>query len=116
MTRSHLPLIALATLACAMPAAASAKVARCVITSSGEHYTGPCTFVVERGGTFTLGPVKPRRLILGATDVSVAMKGDGTADVRGLTTDGINSEWGEARRSRRDRACWVGSDFRICVY
>jgi hypothetical protein len=33
-----------------------------------------------------------------------------------LTDEGINSRWGRAIRSRRDRACWVGEDFTICAY
>jgi hypothetical protein len=36
--------------------------------------------------------------------------------VRGLTTDGINSRWGTALRSKADPACWKGSDFEICAY
>ncbi|WP_017295364.1 hypothetical protein [Geminocystis herdmanii] len=40
----------------------------------------------------------------------------GVAEVRGLTTAGINSRWGEARRSKSDKACWVGDDFTICAY
>jgi hypothetical protein len=48
--------------------------------------------------------------------VSVTMIGDGTAEVRGLNDKGINSRWGTVRRSRSDRACWVGDGFKICAY
>jgi hypothetical protein len=98
------------------PAVASAKVARCVITSEGERFVGPCRFSAEPNGTFSIEPIKPRHHILGATLVTVAMKGDGTADVRGLTDAGINSRWGDVRRSRTDRACWVGDRMKICAY
>jgi hypothetical protein len=40
----------------------------------------------------------------------------GVAEVRGLTRAGINSRWGSAQRSKRDRACWRGSDFWVCAY
>ena len=40
----------------------------------------------------------------------------GVAEVYGITTSGINSRWGPARRSSKDKACWVGTDFSICVY
>lgn len=38
------------------------------------------------------------------------------AHVRGLSSAGINSYWGTARRvSAKGGHCWVGSDFRICI-
>ena len=46
---------------------------------------------------------------------SASRSSPGVAEVRG-DPGRINSRWGEARRSRRDRACWVGEDFSICVY
>ena len=50
------------------------------------------------------------------TDISVTIVATGVAEVRGLTTDGINSRWGSAVRSKVDSACWTGSDFEICAY
>jgi len=47
--------------------------------------------------------------------ISVTMISPGVAEVRGLTRAGINSRWGEARRSTQDRSCWTGSDFQICA-
>jgi len=47
--------------------------------------------------------------------VNVYILEKGHAQVRGLTTDGINSMWGNAKRSTQDRSCWVGSDFKICA-
>lgn len=35
--------------------------------------------------------------------------------VRGLTSEGINSRWGEAKRSKKDKSCWIGEDFKICA-
>lgn len=100
----------------ALPEPAPARTARCVIVTNDATYRGPCVFNPDRGGSFSVskpggGPILPN-----ITDVSVFILAPGRADVRGLTTDGINSRWGSATRSATDRACWVGSDFRICAY
>ncbi len=107
---------AFAALTLTATAYAQPRQARCVISSSeGPRYSGPCRFQAERGGSFTVSPARGRRFPGGVSSISVAVAG-GEADVRGLTRDGINSRWGTATRSRRDRACWVGSDFSVCAY
>jgi hypothetical protein len=105
-------------LTAATVAEASAKPhqARCVIKSAGAaRWAGACAFQAERGGSFA---VTPRRGAFqnGITLISLAVVRPGVGEVRGLTRDGINSRWGEAYRSPRDRACWVGADFSLCVY
>jgi len=94
---------------------AEAKPAHCVV-ESGPGYVGPCTFSQFGGnGSFTLSrPQKP--ILPNITTISVTIVRPGEAEVRGLTTWGINSRWGSASRSRSDAACWVGTDFRICAY
>ena len=100
-----------------LPAAAEARPARCVVAAAGApHYSGPCDFQAERGGSFTVTPARGRRFSGGVSSISLAIVAEGVGEVRGLTADGINSRWGEARRSTRDRACWVGADFSLCVY
>jgi hypothetical protein len=100
----------------ALGAPALAKTARCVIkTSDGAPYRGPCKFQLDPGGTFTVAPIGRDVFFPRILAISVEIDGDNT-DVRGLTTDGINSAWGPAHRSARDRACWVGADFSVCVY
>lgn len=95
---------------------AVAKPARCVVTSNGAPaYDGKCDFSAEKGGSFSIKPIG-RDAFDGATVISVSVTLPGVAEVRGLTRDGINSRWGEAKRSASDRACWVGGDFKICVY
>lgn len=111
------PFALLATLgALALPAAADARSARCVIQSAGAPiWRGACDFIPDRGGSFGIQPLRGR-FPGGISDISVSVIEPGVAEVRGLTRDGINSRWGEARRSRRDPACWVGEDFSVCVY
>jgi hypothetical protein len=95
---------------------ASARSARCVVRSVGEPaWRGPCDFIPDGGGSFAIQPARGR-FPGGIGMISVSLIRFGVAEVRGLTRDGINSRWGEARRSRRDPACWVGEDFSICVY
>jgi len=106
----------LTLLAIAAPAWAAPRPARCVIASAeSATWRGPCLFLAEGNGSFS---ISPRRgdFSDGIGVISVSIIRPGVAEVRGLTADGINSRWGEARRSRRDRACWVGEDFSVCVY
>lgn len=101
----------------ASPVEAQERAVRCVIESAQSvSYRGPCLFEAEQGGSFNVAPPSGRTFGSGITSISVALTGRGIAEVRGLTRDGINSRWGRAVRSNRDRACWVGSDFRVCAY
>ena len=96
-------------------ALAQGQIVNCSINND---YRGKCRFVVEKGGSFSLS--HPNRqgqpLFSEITDVSVYIVARNQAEVRGLTTAGINSRWGEAVRSRRNPACWVGSDFEVCAW
>jgi hypothetical protein len=112
-------LIAAGTALACLAAVAHGKprAARCAVSGgAGSSYKGPCLFEAEKGGSFTVTPAGRRTFTGDVTSVSVFLVSPGRAEVRGLTTGGINSRWGEARRSRRDPACWEGSDFRVCVY
>lgn len=96
---------------------AAPRPARCVVASAGEAtWQGPCRFEAERGGSFTVTPAQAGSFAGGIQVISLTILEPDVGDVRGLTRDGINSRWGAARRSTRDRACWVGSDFSLCVY
>jgi hypothetical protein len=109
---------ALAALAASTAADAQRpRPARCVIASDGQPtYRGPCMFTAERGGTFHVAPGRGREFPGGQTGISVEIVEPGVAEVYGLTPTGPASRWGTAVRSRRDRACWDGSDFSICAY
>ena len=99
-----------------LPAAAEARTARCVVQSAGAPiWRGPCDFVPDRDGSFGIQPLRGR-FPGGISDISVGIIAPGVAEVRGLTPARVNSRWGEARRSRRDKACWAGEDFSVCVY
>jgi hypothetical protein len=122
VTASRVRLTAALLLASLAASPAWAKTARCVIKDEGGVYSGPCTFLPLGGGSFSVHPVGRKDFFAhtkdlpGTTDVSVQVLGSGSADVRGLNTFGINARWGDATRSAKDRACWVGEDFSVCVY
>src|SRR5688572_27968184 len=110
--------LALATAtAFAVPeAGAKPRPARCVVTAAGASaWRGPCRFDARAGGSFTITPQRGR-FAEGTTSITLDIVRPGAAEVRGMTALGINSRWGPARRSPRDRACWIGADFSLCVY
>jgi len=111
--------VALALGVLVLPASANAqgRAARCVVSGNGAPaYRGPCRFIAERGGSFSVAPQGAKSFPGGVTSVSVFVTETGVAEVRGLTARGVNSRWGTAVRSRRDRACWEGPDFSVCAY
>ncbi|WP_241735312.1 hypothetical protein [Cyanobacterium stanieri] len=98
------------------PKMAEAKEANCVISSNNQVvFRDKCNFN-QFGGNGSFWIESKSGLIAGRESISVYIISPGVAEVSGLTTAGINSRWGTARRSPSDRACWVGSDFRICAY
>jgi hypothetical protein len=64
------------------------------------------------GDQHTIGRKDGKPLLEEILSVSIVEISRGTAEVSGVTRDGINSRWGQARR---DGACWSGEDFRICI-
>lgn len=91
---------------------------RCTIRQDGElALDAACEFRSEGGkGSFSLAACGgDGELFPGVLVVSVTVVSPGVAEVRGLTAAGANSRWGEARRSRKDPACWTGSDFEVCA-
>ena len=98
---------------------ASARDAACQVQSGGKKMLDKvCDFrSVDSNGSFNLSSrgSKEAPLFPDVLSLSVTIIKPGIAEVRGLTKDGINSRWGEARRSAKDGACWDGADFRICA-
>ena len=102
--------------AIATTAHAADRTAKCEIKSGAEQvFNGKCKFMPEAGGSFSLSNFTEKPLFEEVVIVSVTIVGKGIAEVRGLTTSGNNSRWGEAKRSVKDPACWVGADFKICA-
>ena len=100
------------------PAPPPGREVQCTVRQLGETLLdAPCEFLSEGSkGSFSLRARGGEgELFPGVLSVSVAVVSPGVAEVRGLTSAGINSRWGEARRSRKDRACWTGSDFEVCA-
>ena len=96
---------------------ANAGEALCVIKGSNNQvlFRNKCNFN-QFGGNGSFWIEAKSGLIANRESISVNITQPGIAQVYGLTTAGINSRWGEARRSNSDKACWVGSDFTICAY
>ena len=96
---------------------AQATDAFCVITdgSGAIEFQDSCTFEQYGGnGSFFIRALDG--LIAGRVSITVSIVEPDIAEVRGLTTRGVNSRWGQANRSSSDLACWIGSDFAICAY
>ena len=90
----------------------------CRVESEGKvQVNGKCRFIPDEGGSFTLEHADTKRAVFFGEimSVTVSIVSPGVAEVRGLTRQGVNSRWGEARRMTSDRACWQGSDFKICA-
>ena len=92
-----------------------ARLVRCSVSSIGEYYNGPCHCLSEPGGGFSLTRPDGGDLSPDISLISLAKTGETRGEVRGLTTDGINSRWGEAERSEADPACWGNVEFEICA-
>lgn len=110
-------LIAAGAIFAAAPAAA--KPARCVITSENRPmYTGPCEFKFDSAsrGSFWVEGRSGKPLTRTIASVSVTLVDPATAEVSGSIVGGNTSRWGPATRSPKDKACWVGADFKVCAY
>lgn len=103
-----------AALTFALPA--SAKNAKCSVHSADGNFNGPCTFAVQRGGSFTIRALDRRTILPRVGAVTVDVTGDGTGEAKAVMVSGVSSPWGEVHRSPGDRSCWVGDDFWICAY
>ena len=116
--RSTFVLAALAlSIAGVDPALSDGRLVKCHVESAGAvELSGTCRFTNEKGGSFALENANRDKPLFGEIlMVSVSIVSPDVAEVYGLTMHGNNSRWGAARRSARDRACWEGSDFRICA-
>ena len=94
----------------------AARAGSCTIVSGGHTYR-PSGCLIKEGKDENLTWLvierkNGRPLLEEILTISIVEMSPGTAEVSGLTMDGINSRWGEARF---DGKCWNGDDFRICT-
>ncbi len=98
---------------------ANEKPAKCIVKSGSNlgtlQYSGNCLFGLGENGSFSIRR-SDGHIIPSISQVNVYVLSPGIAEVRGLTTNGINSRWGFAKRCQQDPACWTGSDFEVCAY
>tara|TARA_Y100000815_G_scaffold274110_1_gene307212 strand:+ start:1055 stop:1525 length:471 start_codon:yes stop_codon:yes gene_type:complete len=93
------------------------RMVHCRITNDyGAKFDGQCLFQADSDGSFALSLPDEKPLTDEITLIGVGITAPGKAEVRGLTTAGVNSRWGAATRSTEDPACWTGEDFEICAW
>lgn len=117
-------IIAITLVAISSQAMAKDSVVKCQIDGNNDSgklealYKGSCVFApYGKNGSFLLAnPEKNKNLTPNVISITVDIIKKDEAEVRGLTTDGINSRWGEAKRSESNKACWEGSDFKVCAW
>lgn len=96
--------------------AKKSKLVKCEIHTAGKMaFSGKCIFTPDTSGSFSLSDFNEKPLLEGILVVSVTLIDKGAAEVSALTVNGNNSRWGVAKRSTKDKACWLGSDFKICA-
>ena len=96
--------------------AKKSKFVKCEIHTAGKMaFSGKCIFTPDINGSFSLSDFNEKPLLEGILIVSVTLMEKGIAEVSALTINGNNSRWGTAKRSSKDKACWLGSDFKICA-
>ncbi|MEQ9663021.1 MAG: hypothetical protein RLN87_10775 [Parasphingopyxis sp.] len=87
-----------------------------IATAEMTAYEGRCLYAADGDdGSFAIRPVGADVFMDEVTSISVTIYEGDTANVRGLTTAGINSNWGDANPEAGDSNCWAGVDFTICV-
>ncbi|MCS4298907.1 MULTISPECIES: hypothetical protein [Acinetobacter] len=101
---------------CPVLAQAKAKSAVCQIDEGGKiRYKGKCNFEPQGGGSFYIShPNITQKLKVAGLTVMIEKKDQAIVEATKLSGGG--SIWGEAYRSQQQKACWVGSDFKICVW
>lgn len=108
--------ILLTTVALAVCSQASfAKSATCQIDEKGKTtFKGKCNFYADSDGSFTITNTNSNRpLIRNITDITVTINEKDFANVHSTSKSGNEIRWGQAKRTK---ACWVGSDFKVCAW
>ncbi|MDG9949788.1 hypothetical protein N7574_10680 [Acinetobacter ursingii] len=97
-------------------AQAKAKQAICQIEEGGRAlYKGKCSFEPQGGGSFYIShPDFIKKVEVEGLMLVVEAKNK--AVVQATKIGGGGSMWGDAVRSQAQKACWLGHDFKICVW
>lgn len=99
-----------------MLAQAKVKEAICQIDEGGQtRYKGKCNFEPQGGGSFYISHPNITKKVK-VEGLMVMVEGKDQAVVQATRLGGGGSMWGEATRSQKQKACWVGSDFKICAW
>lgn len=115
MARIGLTAIAFAVTALASPA--TAKPAKCDITSTDVgRYVGPCDFAAAKGGSFELTLPEAADEKIYTRYLYVNISGPGRDTLGGAGGTGKLSSWGPVRRDPQKPACWAGEWGRVCVF
>lgn len=97
---------------------AAGKTAKCQIDENGQTiYKGKCTFTPQGNGSFYLSGASLAKKV-GVEGVMVWIEQKNIAVVQGTKFSGGASTWGQAVRSSKEKACWVGEDnsFKVCAW
>lgn len=99
-------------------ASAAGKIATCQIDENGKTiYKGKCTFTPQGGGSFYLSGSNLSKNI-GLEGLMVWIEDKNVAVVQGPKFHGGAETWGQAVRSSKQKACWVGegNSFKVCAW
>ena len=103
-------------LTCSSIALAAPKTATCQIDEGGRQlYKGKCQFEAQGGGSFYISHPSFAQKV-GVEGLMVLLEGNNQAVVQATRIGGGGSMWGEATRSQAQKACWIGSDFKVCAW
>lgn len=99
-----------------MSNAYAAKDATCQIDEGGRTlYKGKCQFEPQGGGSFYISHPNITKKI-SVEGIMVLIESKDQAVVQATKLGGGGLMWGEATRSQKQKACWLGRDFKICAW
>ncbi|AOA59522.1 hypothetical protein [Acinetobacter larvae] len=109
--------IAALCLGLALSSTSWAKTANCQVEEGGKlSFKGQCEFILHENGSFSLQNADSTKALLREImSLNVDITQPNVAEVSDSLTYGNYTQWGAAQRSKTDKSCWVGNDFRICA-
>lgn len=90
--------------------------AQCKIVAEGKiQYNKECFVLNSKKAEFSIKPKKSDFFYSTITMLSLTLIDVNKYHVRGLTSYGNNSYFGDASKSDTSSNCWIGNDFTICI-